>query len=36
MSNAKDFADDTSLFSIVDCSKDSTLVLNSDLLKIQD
>ena len=36
MSNAKVFADDTCLFSIVDCSKASTLVLNSDLLKIQD
>ena len=36
MSDVKVFADDTSLFSIVDCSKASALVLNSDLLKIQD
>ena len=36
MSDVKSFADDTSLFSIVNCSKAFASVLNSDLLKIQD
>ena len=36
MSDVKRFTDDTSLFSIVNCSKASTSILNIDLLKIQD
>ena len=36
ISDVKVFADDTSLLSIVNCSKASGSVLNSDLLKIQD
>ena len=36
MSDVEVFVDDTSLFSIVNYSKASTLVLTSDLLKIQD
>ena len=36
ISVAKLFADDASLFSIVNCAKVSASVLNSDLLKIQD
>ena len=35
-SEVKVFADDTSLFSIVNCVNTSALSLNSDLLKIQD
>ena len=35
-SEAKLFADDTSLFSIVNCVNNSSSTLNSDLLKIQD
>ena len=36
MSNVKLSANDTSLFSIVNCSKASASILNSDLLKIKD
>ena len=35
-SEVKLFADDTSLFSIVNCVNTSVSTLNSDLLKIQD
>ena len=35
-SEVKHFADDTSLFSIVNCENASALRLNIDLLKIQD
>ena len=36
ISDVKRFANDTSLFSIVNCAKDSASVLNNDLLNMQD